>query len=62
MRGFVYLFQFLECGVGVDFRRSDTFMPQQFLHAFQTRAVIEHRSGKGMAQHMRRPFLRRAHA
>lgn len=62
MGGLVYLFQFLECGVRVNLRRRHAFVTEQFLHAFQSRPVIEHRRGEGVPQHVWRTVLLGAHA
>ena len=60
MSGFVLLFKFLECGVCIDLRGDQTLMPEQLLHAFQSGAMVEHRGGEGVSEHVGRAFLCRA--
>ena len=40
------LFQLLESGMRVDFRRGNAFVPQKLLYGLQFRAVIKHCRGK----------------
>ena len=58
---FINSFQLLERGVGIDLRRRDALMTQQVLDTFKTGTVVQHRCGKGVAKHVRRPFLQRSH-
>ncbi len=53
MGDFIYFFQFLERRMRIDFRRRQAFVSQQFLHAFQTGAMIQHCRCKRMPQDMR---------
>jgi len=58
---FVNSLQLLEGGVRVDLRRTHTLMTEQVLHLFQTRTVVQHRSGKGVPQHVRGTLLHRGY-
>ena len=56
---FVILFQFAICDMGINLRRCERFMSQQFFHAVDSRAMVEHCRRIGMAQRMRRPLAAR---
>ena len=61
MSFFINPFQLLERGVGIDLCRVDTLMPQQFLDAFKSCTIVQHRRGEGVPQHVRRTFLQRCY-
>ncbi len=50
--------QLLLLHMGVDLRRRDVGMPQQFLDDAQVGPAFEQVAGEGMPQHVRRYFLR----
>ena len=58
---FVYSFKLLERGMGVYFRRRDALMAQQPFYAFYACAVVQHRRGESMSQHMGRQLFEGAH-
>ena len=49
----VGLGQMLEIQPGIDLGRADIGVAEQFLHAAQVAARLQHMACKGMAQHMR---------
>ncbi len=52
--GFVIdLGQVLEIQVGIDLRRTDIAVPEQFLHGSEVLAGFEQMAGEGMPEHMR---------
>ena len=61
MGKFIIIFQFTKSHMGIDLRGSQRGVPQQFLHAVELSAVVEHAAGKGVAQHMRAQFAAPAH-
>ena len=54
---FINSLQLLERRVGINLRRTDTLMSEQFLNTLQVCAVIQHRRGKGMPKHVGGAFL-----
>ena len=60
MCGVLYLFYLLEGGMGINLGCAERSMPQKFLDGTYVGSVIEHRGGKGMAEHVRRVLLERA--
>ena len=56
---FINSFQLFERGVGIYLGGRDALMAQQVLDALQSGPVVQHRRGKGMAEHMGRALLQR---
>lgn len=54
---FVGLLDLFEGCVCIDLRGSQAGVPEQRLYAAYIRAVVEHRGGKRVTQHVRRVFL-----
>ena len=61
MSFFINPFQLFERGVGIDLRRVNTFMAQQFLDALKSCTIIQHRCSEGVPQHVGRALLQRCH-
>ena len=57
MSFFINPFQLLERGVGIDLCRVDTLMTQQFLDALKSCAIVQHRRGESVPEHVGRAFL-----
>ncbi len=57
---FVDLFYPLDGVVGVDFRRPQVGMTQQFLNALDLRPPVQQVGGEGVAQHVRTAFAMHA--
>lgn len=55
----VYSAELLEGGMRVHLRRRRAGVTQQSPDTFDTCAIVEHRRGKGMPQHVRRELLLR---
>ena len=57
----IYFFQLLESGMRIDLRGGESRVTEQLFHAFQVGVMVEHGSGKSVAQHMWRALLEAAH-